>query len=404
MKTSQESSWRRNRAVYSIPEAAIAPRAVYIHVPFCLHRCGYCDFTLVANRDNLVSQYLQAISIELSQLTGTFSVDSIFVGGGTPTHLTPDQLGQLLEMIAGKFQLSPDGEYSCEANPDGLDDDRLTVLRGGGVNRISLGVQSFDADVLKTLERTHNPQESRNVVQRTHSHIPNISLDLIFAVPGQSQTSWEETLETAIDLPVQHVSTYGLTFEKGTAFYQRRSKGNFHLASNETERQQYAAAMAILGAAGFQQYEISNHAQPNARCRHNEVYWDASEYFAFGPGAARYINGMRSTNSRNVSRWITSWLQGEPLLQDCEQLSATDRAREAVMLGLRRNRGIPQHSFEQRFGCSVRSLAPDALAQHLDEGLLVEVIEDQHGSEPEHWLRLTAEGRFLADNVVIDFL
>ena len=177
MTTSQDSSWRRNRGVYDIPAAGMPPRAVYIHVPFCLHRCGYCDFTLVANRDNLVNQYLQAMSNELSQLTGNFPVDSIFVGGGTPTHLTPDQLGQLLEMIAGKFQLAPDGEYSCEANPDGLDDNRLTVLRDWGVNRISLGVQSFDADVLKTLERTHNPQESRDVIHRTHSYIPNISLE-----------------------------------------------------------------------------------------------------------------------------------------------------------------------------------------------------------------------------------
>lgn len=404
MTTSQDSSWRRNRGVYDAPATGMPPRAVYIHVPFCLHRCGYCDFTLVANRDNLVNQYLQAMSNELSQLTATYSVDSIFVGGGTPTHLSPAQLCQLLEIIAGKFQLSPGGEYSCEANPDGLDNDRLTVLRNGGVNRISLGVQSFDAGVLKTLERTHSPQDSRDVVQRTQSHIPNISLDLIFGVPGQNQTSWEETLKTAIELPVRHISTYGLTFEKGTAFYQRRSRGQYQLASNATERQQYASAMSILQGAGFKQYEISNHAQANARCRHNEVYWDASEYFAFGPGAARYVNGIRSTNSRNVTRWIESWLQGEPLLQSCEQLSAIDRAREAVMLGLRRNKGIPQHSFQQRFGRSVRSLAPDALAQHLDQGLLVDVIEDWHESEPEHWLRFTPEGRFLADNVVIDFL
>jgi oxygen-independent coproporphyrinogen-3 oxidase len=404
MTTSQDSSWRRNRGVYDLPAAGLRPRAIYIHVPFCLHRCGYCDFTLVADRDDLVSRYLQAMSNELSQLTETCSVDSVFVGGGTPTHLTSDQLAQLLEIIAGKFELSSDGEYSFEANPDGLDDDRLTVLRDGGVNRISLGVQSFDAAVLKTLERTHNPQESRDVVQRTQSYIPNVSLDLIFGVPGQSQTSWTETLKTAIELPVRHVSTYGLTFEKGTAFYQRRSQGQFQLASNETERQQYASAMSILGEAGFEQYEISNYAQANARCRHNEVYWDASEYFAFGPGAARYVNGIRSTNGRNVTRWIESWLQGEPLLQDCEQLSATDRAREAVMLGLRRNQGILQHTFQQRFGCSVRSLAPDAFAQHLEQGLLAEVIEEGHESEPERWLRLTSEGRFLADNVVIDFL
>ena len=399
-----QQSWRHNRAVYALAAPQGRPRAVYIHVPFCRHRCGYCDFTLVANRDDLIGQYLKALSNELSQLSELCVVDSIYVGGGTPTHLTLSHLQQLLELIARSFSLSAGGEYSFESNPDGLTDDKLKVLRNGGVNRISLGVQSFDADVLRTLERTHLPQEAHRVVMRVHRQIPNVSVDLMFGVPGQNREVWRTTLATAVNLPVQHVSAYGLTFEKGTSFYQRRSRNQFRLVSSETERQQYATAMSILGEAGLEQYEISNFACPSARCRHNEVYWAADEYFGFGPGAARYVDGTRSTNSRNVIRWIESWLRNVPLLQDLEQLSMTEKAREAVLLGLRCNKGIAQRAFEERFGCTVNSLAPDALARHLQQGLLELVCVDSDRTAPESWLRLTSEGRFFADSVVIDFL
>ncbi len=399
MNTPRDNSWRRNRDIYDLPAVKDRPQAVYIHVPFCRHRCGYCDFTLVAGQDDLVDQYLQALANELSQHNEACPMDSIFVGGGTPTHLSPPQLRHLLELIEDRFPLTGNGEYTFEANPDGLCEDRLQVLSDAGVNRISLGVQSFDPAILKTLERTHSPQDSRDVVCRVHSAFPNVSLDLMFGVPGQSESSWHQTLVTAVELPVQHVSAYGLTFEKGTTFYRRRSQDQLQPVSSEDERGQYAMAMSILKEAGFQQYEISNYARPGAECRHNKVYWDACEYFAFGPGAARYVNGVRSTNSRNVKRWIECWLQNEPLLQTCEQLSATERAREAVMLGLRRNRGIEQHAFQQRFGCSVRSLAPAAFTQHLEQGLLVEVLEDS-----DRWLRLSDEGRFLADSVIVDFL
>ena len=398
------ASWKHSRDVYRLPALHVRPRAVYIHVPFCRHRCGYCDFTLVAGRDDLVRQYMKALSNEIAQLGEVCVVDSIFVGGGTPTHLLPKQLEQLLERIASGFRLASNGEYSFECNPDGLTDDKLSVLRNGGVNRISLGVQSFDADVLRTLERTHTPQVAQQVVTRVHHQIPNLSVDLMFGVPGQDLESWRKTLVTAVSLPVQHVSAYGLTFEKGTAFYRRRLRNLFPPVSSETERQQFATAMSVLSEAGLEQYEISNYARPQARCRHNGVYWSASEYFAFGPGAARYVDGIRSTNSRNVTRWIESWLQHLPLIQDCEQLSATERAREAVMLGLRRNCGIALDTFRERFGCTVSSLAPESLACHLQNGLLELTCSVAGTAESESWLRLTDEGRFLADSVVIDFL
>jgi len=375
------------------PESA--PRAVYVHVPFCFHRCGYCDFTLVADRDDLIPAWLAGMRQELSRLDRVYSVDTLFVGGGTPTHLSCDQLQKLFELIFSKFELANGAEVSIEANPDGLDSNRLNTLAEVGVNRLSLGVQSFDGDVLKTLERQHDRSEAIEVVHRAAEYFGNVSLDLIFGVPGMSLETWLESLAIAKSLPLQHVSTYGLTFEKGTDFFSRMKSGGLVAMPDELERDMYAAAMRDLAEAGFRHYEISNFAKPGHECRHNQVYWAAEEYFAFGPGAARYVNGIRSTNARSVVRWVNHWNQGRPVFQEVEQLSREEKMREAVFLGLRLNDGISLDAFQQRYGRSLNSIEPAALEQHLSAGLL----EIADGS-----LRLTQEGRFLADTVVSDFL
>ncbi|MEZ6061472.1 MAG: radical SAM family heme chaperone HemW [Planctomycetaceae bacterium] len=371
------------------------PTAVYVHVPFCLHRCGYCDFTLVASRDELIPAFLTAIANELATATRAWSVESIFIGGGTPTHLNPEQLDQLLGQVRTHFPLNAGGEFSIEANPDGLDDERLDVLVRHGINRLSLGVQSFDNEVLKILERRHTAEEAVECIQRSAEFIDNVSVDLIFGVPSQTVSSWSATLRQATLLPVRHISTYGLTFETGTDFTRRRRQGRLVALPDEIEREMYAAGIRQLAAAGFEHYEISNFAAPGFRCRHNQVYWDAREYFAFGPGAARYVNGVRSTNRRNVAAWIESWNRSELCLQHFEELTDEQRAREAIMLGLRLVDGFDLDSFEQRFGRTVEDLAGDALRRNLDTGQLA--ITDNR-------LHLTDEGRFLADSVVVDFL
>ena len=381
--------------VYAPPAIGREPRAVYFHVPFCLHRCGYCDFTLVARRDDLIPSYLQALENELTRLNRSYDVDTVFVGGGTPTHLSVEQLLQLGELIRKHFSLADGGEFSIEANPDGLDEGRLSALRDIGVNRVSLGVQSFDNEVLKTLERQHSAAEAEVVVERVQRFFPSVSLDLIFGVPGQNIDSWRATLTRAVRLPLKHISTYGLTFEKGTDFFQRRKSGGLIPIDDDLERTMYAEAIERLADSGFTHYEISNFARDDSRCRHNEVYWAADEYFAFGPGAARYVDGVRSTNARNVNRWITSWLNNEPALQDHETLNPKDKAREAIFLGLRLVDGFSLSQFQQRFGFSVAELSPECLQQNIDSGNL-EVVGDH--------LRLTDQGRFIADTVISDFL
>ena len=371
------------------------PRSAYIHVPFCAHRCGYCDFTLVAGRDDLIDAYLEALAIELTKLERPCEVDTLFFGGGTPTHLPAPELERLMTLARRWFPPAPGAEICVEANPAGLDDVKIAVLAQAGVNRVSLGVQSFDDAVLKLLERDHRGAEVPAVVERVRRRIPNIGLDLIFGVPGQSFGLWRDTLAQAIALRPTHVSTYGLTFEKGTAFQSRLNKGLLQRCDEEVERQMYELAMDELPRAGLEQYELSNFARPGFRSRHNEVYWAGRPFFGFGPGAARYAAGRRELNHRSVTTWINRVLAGQSPIAESEELSAEGRARELVMLNLRRGEGIHLAQFREQTGFDFRQLAGEALPRHLRQGLLEEC--DGH-------IRLTREGRFLADTVFAEYV
>jgi oxygen-independent coproporphyrinogen III oxidase len=371
------------------------PRSAYIHVPFCAHRCGYCDFTLVAGRDDLIDAYLSALAIELARLERPRTVDTLFFGGGTPTHLPAAQLQRLLAAVLEWLQPASRAEFAVEANPAGLDDAKIAALASAGVNRISLGAQSFDPQMLTVLERDHRREDIVSAVERLRARIPNIGLDLIFGVPGQSLALWKETLDEALALCPTHISTYGLTFEKGTSFYSRLVRGTLHRCDEEAERAMYEMAMDLLASAGFEQYELSNFAKPGFRSRHNEIYWMGLPFYGFGPGAARYIGGRRELNHRSVTTWIKRVAKGESPIGASEKLSPEESARELIMLGLRRCQGIDLEAFRERTGFDLRELAGAALSRHLQGGLL-EITEGN--------LRLTREGRILADTVVADFL
>lgn len=371
------------------------PRAAYLHVPFCVHRCGYCDFTLVAGRDDLAGEYLRAMEVELSQLERPREVDTLFFGGGTPTHLAPDKLARLLALAREWFVLAPGYEFSVEANPTGLTDEKLRLMSEYGVNRVSLGVQSFDEGLLKLLERDHREAEILDAIARLQQHFVNVSLDLIFALPGQTLGDWRETLRRAIELQPQHLSTYGLTFEKGTAFWSRREKGAIEQLPNELERDMYAAAIDDLAAAGFEQYEISNFARPGFRCRHNQTYWRALPYFGFGPGAARYINGRRESNHRSTTTWIKRALAGQSGIAMSEELMPEHRAREAIVLGLRQIDGIRRDEFRTLTGFDLDVLVGETIRRETMAGRIEDFCDG---------IRITREGRFFADPVMIAFL
>ena len=382
------------------------PQSLYIHVPFCAHRCGYCDFTLVAGKDHLAEKYLDALTIEIDrELDGADraesaaqskpEIDTVFFGGGTPTQLSAAQLDRLCAIVHDRFHVTATAEFSVEANPARMTDDRIGVLADAGVNRVSLGVQSFDDATLAMLERDHRRADVFDCVDRIRKRIENVSLDLIFAVPGQSFELWETTLQTAIDVSPTHLSTYGLTFEKGTAFWTRREKGELPQAAEDLERRMYEVAMERLVASDFHQYEISSFARPGFRCRHNQVYWTGQAYFGFGPGAASLMNNKRRQNHRSVTTWLKRVLAGESAIGDVEKLDPESRARELLVLGLRTNDGVERVWFNQSTDFDLDDLAGESIARLVAQGLL-------HDSGEK--VCLTYQGRFLADTVAGELL
>jgi oxygen-independent coproporphyrinogen-3 oxidase len=371
------------------------PRAAYLHVPFCAHHCGYCDFAVAAGQDHLIDAYLDALAAELATLGEPRPVDTLFLGGGTPTHLAPPQLERLLRDVLRWLPPRPGHEFSVEANPGTLDADKIAVLADHGVNRVSLGAQSFHPDLLRVLERDHRPEDVPAAVERVRQRIANVSLDLIFGAPGQTVEQWRADLDAALALRPEHVSTYGLTYEKGTRLWKQRERGSVRPLGEETELAMYVLAMDVLEGAGLEQYEISSFARPGRRCRHNQVYWANEAYHGFGVGAARYVGGRRELNTRGLGGYIRRALAGEPTTFQSEELGAAERARETIGVQLRRAEGIDRAAFLRQTGFDLDALAGPALRRHVELGLLA---DDGAG------VRLTRQGRCVADAMICELL
>jgi len=352
---------------------------------------------VITDRDDLIDVYLNCLERELaSTLKHPQPVDTLFVGGGTPSYLNAEQLERLLTLLTKWLPLEQSGEFSIECNPERFTSDRMQVMQQSGVNRISLGVQSLEAEHLQVLERSHTADDVESVINRLIGFgLKNVAVDLIFAVPNQTLGDWQHTLRRVVQFPIQHVSTYGLTWEKGTAYWTRRLKEQLLPVAEEEERSMYEFCMEFLPTHGFVQYELSNFARPGFASRHNQVYWRGEPYWGFGPGAASYIDGVRATNHRSVTQWIKLTESGQSPVQETEQLGDEDRAREAVMLGLRQVAGIDLNAFQQKFHRHLCELAPTSWKMLFDELLLEEV---------EGWVRLTHKGRFVADSVMSEFL
>lgn len=371
------------------------PRAAYVHVPFCAKRCGYCNFTVVAGRDDLVEPYLAAVARELERLGGPHPVDTLFVGGGTPTQLSDSAIARLLAIVSRTLPLEPGGELSIEANPADLNADKMRLLADLGVTRLSLGAQSFQADKLNQLDRDHGADEIRHSVECARRFIRSISLDLIFGVPGETLPTWEADIAAAVELAPEHISTYGLTFERGSRFWGRRLHGQLLPVDEELERAMFGAAIDRLIAAGFEHYEISNFARPGYRCRHNETYWAGESYWAVGPGAARYVGGRREINHQSTTTYIRRMLNDESPVAHREQLEPEDRSRELLVFGLRRLEGIDRRAFFERTGYELDQLVGSKLTDHVMAGRLI---------DDGRCVRLSREGLFVSDAIWPDFL
>lgn len=371
--------------------ATSPPRSAYLHVPFCRHRCGYCNFAVVAGRDDLIPVYLEALAKELGALGEPRPVETLYLGGGTPTHLGNEQLDELLGLARHWFPpLHGDchTEWTVEANPEDISAETIRALASHGVTRLSLGSQSFDADKLRRLERGHTAEQIEQAVLLAHSAEMQASVDLIFAAPDESLSAWQEDVRRAISLQPDHVSVYGLTYEKGTRFWSELNKGFLHEREEDLQRDMYLLAIDHLTEAGFEHYEVSNFAQAGKRSRHNESYWTGREYYAAGPGAARYVDGVRETNHASTTTWLKRVQAGESAVALSESLDPEQRARERLVFGLRRLEGIAHSEFEAATGFSIDDLAGESIRRHIEVGLL-----NDDGAR----LKLTREGLLVSD-------
>ncbi len=366
------------------------PRAAYFHVPFCVHRCGYCNFTVITGRDDLVEPLLAGIETELSWLGMPRPVDTMYFGGGTPTYLSPAHLLQLCEVALKWHPLAEGYEWTVEANPGDIDPEKIQTLSTQGVNRLSLGSQSFRSQKLTLLERDHSAEDICSTVELSRQSGISVSLDLIFGTPGETLAQWESDLTQAIRLEPDHISTYGLTFERGTQFWNRLQHHELIPVAEELERDMYLMAIDRLAEAGFDHYEISNFARPEHRSRHNEIYWSGQGYFAAGPGAARYVAGVRQTNHRSTTTYLRRVQRGESPVAEEERLDDLARAREVLVFGLRRIAGIERTTFATQTGFTLEELAAEAIRRFVDLGMLVDDGER---------VCLTREGLLISDSL-----
>jgi oxygen-independent coproporphyrinogen-3 oxidase len=375
------------------------PFGIYLHVPFCTVRCGYCDFnTYTATelgpvggaKGASVATFVDAAILELDLAAATLPdappVSTLFVGGGTPTLLPPQDLVRFLDAVRERWGLADDVEVTTEANPDSVTEESLRVLAEGGFTRVSIGMQSAVPEVLATLDRTHDPANVSRALSAARAAGLAVSLDLIYGTPGESLDQWRTSLETAIALAPDHLSAYALTVEEGTKMAVRVRRGELPMPTGDDEADKYELADELLADAGYDWYEISNWARTDAdRCRHNEAYWRSHDWWGVGPGAHSHVDGARWWNLKHPATWAKGLAEDHPEAER-EDLTPEQRADEAILLGVRLREGLPTDLLAAEGRRAVAGLVADGLVDGR-AAIAGRVV-------------LTRRGRLLADTVV----
>ncbi len=408
------------------------PVAAYVHVPFCRHRCGYCNFSLLANRDDLFDRYLDAIERELAWLETPRPVATLFLGGGTPSILNESQLVRLTEalhhwLLLAASSSSPQGgpgvspgvarailgetprprvnpmisdempliEWSIEANPLDITHEFCRTCQRQGIDRISIGGQSFDATKLRRLERDHSPEELVQAIRIAKEYFQSVSIDLIFGVPGEPLEAWNADLEKGISLDVDHVSTYGLTYEKGARFWSLREKGELKPVEEESELAMYLRGIERLEEAGYEHYEISNFSKPGFACLHNQAYWQGRGWWGFGPSAARFVGRTRSVNHRGTLEYMRRVEQDESPVVEVELLDDEQLLRERFVFGMRQRSGVDWDVLAKEAPREIVDSIEATMAQHIANGWLT-----RQGGR----ILLTQQGLVVSDGLWNEYL
>ena len=366
--------------------------SLYVHVPFCVVKCGYCDFTSYVVEDQSVHDlFLRALDQELSSTTVPRRPHTVFVGGGTPSHLAPHRLKELFAILSRHVDLAAAKEVTMEANPESIDEEKTAIALGGGVTRFSMGVQSFDPQRLAFLDRAHSGDRAKAAFgAMRRAGAKNASMDLIFGLPGQTVAQWESDLEQALELGPDHLSCYSLTYEPGTRLHRDLRQGRVVPVEEEADRAMFLRTRELLTARGFVAYEISNFAGRGGPSLHNDHYWLQGDYVGVGPGASSHREGVRHTNLKPIEAWARAALDGIPPAASAETLTPRQRLGEALWLGIRRADGIDLAEIARRVGIAAEPLLSRTFAEHERNGWI-----ERAGSR----LRLTPQGLLVADVV-----
>lgn len=389
--------------------------SLYIHIPFCVRKCGYCDFLSAPADEKARDRYVQALLMEIERYQGTETADrkikTLYIGGGTPSILSVDQLDCIMQKIKYTFNFCDDIEASMEMNPGTASKEKCRALYQMGINRLSIGLQSTNDMELKTLGRIHSYEDFINTYTWCReAGFQNINVDLMAALPYQTVESYTTGLRKIISLAPEHISAYSLILEEGTPFYQKYNSGCYPLPDEEQERLMYRETEQILAQAGYERYEISNYAKKGYACRHNLVYWQGGDYLGLGLGSSSYMDGVRFHNTTDLNTYVN---QGA-YVEDREELSVQAKMEEFMFLGLRVMAGVSGTEFEKRFGKTMEDVYGDVLRKHEEEGLLqIERKEDRKeaaAAEPAKGktniekVMLTTNGVDVSNYVFADFL
>ena len=374
------------------------PLGIYVHVPFCRSKCQYCDFYSVANKDDkLMDNYLDAVCAHVKEagaLAPGYKVDTIYFGGGTPSFFGADGIATILTTIRRNFDVDNNAEITVECNPDSVSDRLLHRIRAEGVNRISLGIQSDDDEMLKKLGRPHTYAQAVTAVQRIRKMgFKNLSLDLMYGLPGQSLEDWCRTLDNVLKLLPEHISCYGLKVEEGTPLYEYKDAAN--LPDDDLQADMYLAAVELLRSRGYRQYEISNFCRKGLYSRHNMKYWTGGEYLGFGPSASSDFAGKRFTFVRDLQTYIQGIRDGGEVMDEVQEIPLRERAGEYLMLRLRTSQGIAADEYERMF------LLP---FEPLEEVLVKHRAFGYTGINDEGRWHLTPKGYLLSNTIISDLL
>ena len=378
-------------------------KSLYVHIPFCLKRCIYCDFISgIYDRDK-ANDYILALKAEISTIPNKEPLETLYIGGGTPTSLSDELLKELTAHIFNHFNFSKDYEATIETNPGTINRGKLESLTSSGINRISIGVQSFNNDLLNFLGRIHSSEEAEKSVRMArNSGVKNISMDLIYGIPGQTLDIWQETLNKAVSINPDHISTYELTYEKETELHDMFKEGSIrNLPEEERIIEMYEYAIHFLNSHGFAHYEISNFALPGLDCRHNLNYWDRGEYYGAGTGAHSFVDERRYYNIRELDRYIRFLLNNQSPVDVVEKITKDMALSEALFLGLRKTGGISIEILSKVFEINILSAYDEVIRDLKKEGLIEITSTDcSYGSI----LKLTDRGLLLANEVFVKFI